>query len=230
MGYGLYATSFFGIRNSNLSFGIFGLLGIFFSTLLSYFTHLFFAHNIYHNLLFHLVGLILFYFFYSKNYILYKTEIKKLFLLIVFFISCLFLSKNNEDFPYYHLPYTLNLVEHKIQFGISHFNIAFRTPSSLFYLQSLFYLPYIKYYMFHSSSLLILIFCHWRISNFIFTISSTSLAYLIFFFNYYFVNFCILNCKLVFPIIFVFNKNEVTYGLFVVTALVSFLRFNIMLY
>jgi hypothetical protein len=160
LGYGLYASSFFRIRNSNLSFGIFGLLGIFFSTLLSYFTHLFFAHNIYHNLLFHLVGLILFYFFYSKNYILYKTEIKKLFLLIVFFISCLFLSKNNEDFPYYHLPYTLNLVEHKLQFGISHFNIAFRTPSSLFYLQSLFYLPYIKYYLFHSSSLLILIFCN----------------------------------------------------------------------
>ena len=160
LGYGLYASSLFGIRNSNLSFGIFGLLGIFFSTLLSYFTHLFFAHNIYHNLLFHLAGLILFYFFYSKNYILYKTEIKKLFLLIVFFISCLFLSKNNEDFPYYHLPYTLNLVEHKIQFGISHFNIAFRTPSSLFYLQSLFYLPYIKYYLFHSSSLLVLIFCN----------------------------------------------------------------------
>jgi hypothetical protein len=105
LGYGFYASSFLGIRNSNLSFGIFGLLGIFFSTLLSYFTHLFFAHNIYHNLLFHLVGLILFYFFYSKNYILYKTEIKKLFLIIVFFISCLFLSKNNEDFPYYHLPY-----------------------------------------------------------------------------------------------------------------------------
>ena len=156
----MYASSLFGIRNNSLSFGIFGLLGLFFATFLSYFTHLFFAHNFYHNLFFHLIGLILFYFFYSKNYILYKTEIKKLFLLIVFFISCLFLSKNNEDFPYYHLPYTLNLVEHKIQFGISHFNIAFRTPSSLFYLQSLFYLPYIKYYLFHSSSLLILIFCN----------------------------------------------------------------------
>ena len=47
LGYGLYASSLFAIKNSNLSFGIFGLLGIFFSTLLSYFTHLFFAHNIY---------------------------------------------------------------------------------------------------------------------------------------------------------------------------------------
>ncbi len=81
-------------------------------------------------------------------------------MLIILFISCLFLSKNNEDFPYYHLPYTLNLVEHKLQFGISHFNSAFRTPSSLFYLQSLFYLPYIKYYLFHSSGLLVLIFCN----------------------------------------------------------------------
>jgi hypothetical protein len=159
LGYGLYASSLFRIKNDNLSFGIFGLLGIFFSTLISYFTHLFFAHNIYHNLFFHLVGLSLFFFF-IKDYLSYKIEIKKLILLIILFISCLFLSKNNEDFPYYHLPYTLNLVEHKLQFGISHFNIAFRTPSSLFYLQSLFYLPYIKYYLFHSSGLLVLIFCN----------------------------------------------------------------------
>ena len=66
--------------------------------------------------------------------------------------------KNNEDFPYYHLPYASNIVNHKLQFGIAHFIIAFRTPSSLFYLQSLFYLPYINYYLFHSSGLLILIF------------------------------------------------------------------------
>ena len=159
LGYGLCASSFFRIKNDNLSFGIFGLLGVFFSSLISYFTHLFFAHNIYHNLFFHLVGLSLFFFF-IKDYLSYKIEIKKLILLIILFISCLFLSKNNEDYPYYHLPYTLNLVEHKLQFGISHFNIAFRTPSSLFYLQSLFYLPYIKYYLFHSSGLLVLIFCN----------------------------------------------------------------------
>jgi|688.fasta_scaffold31870_2 hypothetical protein len=160
LGYGLFASSFLRLNNNNLSFGIFGLLGVFFSTLASYFTHIFIAHNIYHNLSFHLIGLSLFFFFFIKNYLLYKIEIKKIILLIILFICCLFLSKNNEDFPYYHLPYTLNLVDSKLQFGISHFNIAFRTPSSLFYLQSLFYLPYIKYYLFHSSNFIILIFCN----------------------------------------------------------------------
>ena len=160
LGYGLFTSSFLRINNNNLSFGIFGLLGIFCSTLISYFTHIFVSHNIYHNAFFHLIGLSLFLFFFLKNYLLYKIEIKKLILLIILFISCLFISKNNEDFPYYHLPYTLNLVDNKLQFGIAHFNIAFRTPSSLFYLQSLFYLPYIKYNLFHSSNLIILIFCN----------------------------------------------------------------------
>lgn len=160
LGYGLFASSFLRINNNKLSFGLFGLLGVFLSTLISYLTHIFVSHNIYHNLSFHLIGLSLFLFFLLKNYSLYKVEIKKVILLTILFICCLFLSKNNEDFPYYHLPYTLNLVDSKLQFGVSHFNIAFRTPSSLFYLQSLFYLPYIKYYLFHSSNLIILIFCN----------------------------------------------------------------------
>ena len=91
LGYGLFTSSLFRIRNRSLSFGVFGLLGLFFSTLLSYFTHLFFAHNIYHNLLFHLFGLVLFCFFYYKNYIFYIIELKKLIFLIFLFISCLFL-------------------------------------------------------------------------------------------------------------------------------------------
>ena len=33
-------------------------------------------------------------------------------------------------------------------FGLGNFNHGFRTPSSIFYLNSLFYLPVIKYYFF----------------------------------------------------------------------------------
>jgi hypothetical protein len=84
----------------------------------------------------------------------------KIFLITILFISSLFISKNHEDFPYYHLPYMIQIVENKLQFGIGLFNIAFRTPSSLFYLQSTFYLPYIKFYLFHSASLMILIFAN----------------------------------------------------------------------
>jgi hypothetical protein len=90
----------------------------------------------------------------------YFFKVNKIFLLIILFISSLFISKNHEDFPYYHLPYMIHVVENKLQFGIGLFNIAFRTPSSLFYLQSTFYFPYINFYLFHSASLIILIFAN----------------------------------------------------------------------
>jgi hypothetical protein len=73
----------------------------------------------------------------------------------------LFLSKNNEDFPYYHLAFTLNLVESNVVIGLGNFNSGYRTPSSLFYFHSLLYLPYIKYYLFHSSGILILTFANY---------------------------------------------------------------------
>ena len=158
LGYGLFLSNFLSLNNKDFSFGIYGILGLLFSTFVSYLTHIFFSHNIYHNVLFHFIGLIIFFYFFSKNYFLSKKEIKKIFFLVASSLIFLFISKNNEDFSYYHLPYTANIVNHKLQFGIAHFNIAFRTPSSLFYLQSLFYLPYINYYLFHSSGLLILIF------------------------------------------------------------------------
>ncbi len=160
LGYGLLLSNFLSLNNKNFSFGIYGILGLIFSTLISYLTHIFFPHNIYHNVSFHFIGLVIFFYFFLKNFSSSHKEIKKLFFLLFTSLIFLFVSKNNEDFPYYHLPYIANIVNHKLQFGIAHFNIAFRTPSSLFYLQSLFYLPYIKYYLSHSSSLLILIFCN----------------------------------------------------------------------
>jgi hypothetical protein len=170
LGYGLILSHTININNRrSISFGIFGLLGVFLYTLISYSTHLFFAHNLIHNLIVNLIGIILFLYFYIKNFFFYKKEFFKLLILILFFLPGLFLSKNNEDFPYYHLPYMMNLVEHKLQFGIAHFNIAFRTPSSLFYAQSLFYLPVVKQYLFHSLSLIILIFSNlFLIDNYLF--------------------------------------------------------------
>ena len=40
--------------------------------------------------------------------------------------------------------------------GIGPLNHGFRTPSSIFYLNSLFYLPYIEYYLHHMGAILIL--------------------------------------------------------------------------
>ena len=64
--------------------------------------------------------------------------------------------KAHDDFPYYHFPYTYYLNQNSIIIGIGQYNHGFRTPSSLFYLNSLFYLPFIKYYMFSMTAILVM--------------------------------------------------------------------------
>ena len=68
------------------------------------------------------------------------------------------MHKAHDDFPYYHLPYTVNLVENKLVYGLGNFNHGFRTPSSLFYLNSVFYLPAINYFSFHYGAFIIMFF------------------------------------------------------------------------
>ena len=75
------------------------------------------------------------------------------------FISIL-LFKNHDDFTYYHFPYTYYLTQHSFFFGVGEFNHGFRTPSSIFYINSLFYLPFIEYYLFNVSQVLILGFAN----------------------------------------------------------------------
>jgi len=169
LGYGILYSRLVNLSHRNLSLGIEGILGCFFYTLIAFATHIFFAHNYIHNLIINFLGIIFFFYFFFKDFLIYKKKILKLLLLIILFIILLFLSKNNEDFPYYHLPFMINLIEHKIQFGIGHFNYSYRTPSSLFYLQSLFYLPGVKYYLLHASGLIILIFSNFfLIDNYLF--------------------------------------------------------------
>ena len=42
--------------------------------------------------------------------------------------------------------------------GVGSLNLGFRTPSSIFYLNSLFYFPYLEYYLYHISAILIMAF------------------------------------------------------------------------
>ena len=72
----------------------------------------------------------------------------------------LLLFKTHDDFPYYHFPYTYYLTQSPMLIGIGQFNHGFRTPSSLFYINSLFYLPIIKYYSFYIPTLLIMGFAN----------------------------------------------------------------------
>ena len=73
---------------------------------------------------------------------------------VILFISSV-LYKNHEDFPYYHFPYTHLLNEFPAIFGLGAFNYGFRTPSSIFYINSLFYLPYIKYFSYHFAAIFV---------------------------------------------------------------------------
>lgn len=63
------------------------------------------------------------------------------------------------------MAFTINLVESNAIIGIGNFNPAYRTASSLFYYHSLMYLPYIKYYLFHSSGVIILTFASFFFIN-----------------------------------------------------------------
>ena len=71
------------------------------------------------------------------------------------FISII-IFKTHDDFPYYHFGYSHYLTQSSLTIGIGMFNHGFRTPSAIFYLNSLFYLPLIKYYFFHLPAILIL--------------------------------------------------------------------------
>jgi len=157
LGYGFIFFKIFDINSSKQSIGIVGLLGVFLLTFISYFTNFIFAHDFIHNLLVLFLGFIfIFYSFYKDNS--FKKENFKILLITLFYIIGLFISKNNEDFSYYHLASVANLTENKIQFGLANYNSGFGTQSSIFYFTSLLYFPVIKYYLFNTHSLLILIF------------------------------------------------------------------------
>ena len=137
LGYGLLLGKYFKIYVSEVSIGIFGIFGIFFLTLISYLSNIFFSHNFYHNSIIVLFGLIFFlYQFLNDKIILKKEIIKTLSVSFLLFVGLL-LSKNNEDFGYYHFAYIVNLTENKIQFGLANFNSGFGTHSSIFYFHSL---------------------------------------------------------------------------------------------
>ena len=139
LGFGLLFCKYSGINSNKVNLGEIGLLGFCFLSFIAYFTNLFFSHNFIHY---------------------FSQTVKKILLLTLCVILGLFLSKNNEDFPYYHLSYAINLVDSNAIIGLGNLNSAYRTPSSLFYFNSLLYLPYIKYYLFHSSGIYILTFAN----------------------------------------------------------------------
>ena len=164
LGYGFFLLSFEKNQKTTSDFGYVGLIGIFFLIIYSYASNLFVPHSKIHNIILILLG-IYFFFIFNKSFLNnknFKKDLIFLFLIFLILFVSLLIIKNHDDFPYYHFAYTYNLTQESLNFGIGKFNHGFRTPSSIFYLNSLFYLPYVEYYLFNFSSVYILGF-----SNFI---------------------------------------------------------------
>ncbi len=158
IGYGFLFTSMFYKDFKELNFGELGILGFFLIVLISISTSYFFAHNYIHNTILHFIGLICFIVYFFKSLKENKKQLKNLLLVFLVLLSGIYVFKNHDDFPYYHLTYALNLSNNSFFIGTGALNHGFRTVSSLFYYHSTLYMPYIKFYLFHSGPFLILIY------------------------------------------------------------------------
>ncbi len=160
LGYGLFFLKLLNIKTNQINFGYAGLFGIYILLAYSYLSNIVIAHTEIHNSVIHFIGIVLFILSIKRKYFEYKKEI--IFTLIVFaLIFCALLQfKNHDDFSYYHLPYTYYLTQQSLYIGVGGFNHGFRTPSSIFYLNSLFYLPVAKFYLLNFSSIFILGFAN----------------------------------------------------------------------
>ena len=152
LGFGRIVTIF----NSNYQVSSFdGLIGISILILISFTTNLFFPHNLIHNSIVITFGLFLFIFDLKNNFSNRIKEIKLILLVFSIIFIGILLYKNHDDFYYYHFPYSLILTNFEKIFGLGNLNHGFRTPSSIFYLNSLFYLPGIKYFLMNSGAIYI---------------------------------------------------------------------------
>ena len=153
IGFGYLSSKLLSIR---LSIGELGLSGILFMTILSYITNLFVSHSFIHNSIFLIIGLFAFLLILKKK--LFRKKIKLILLISsVLFIGIL-MHKTHDDFFYYHFPYTISLIEFKKIFGVGNLEHGFRTPSSIFYFNSLFYLPVLEKSLINSGAIYFLIF------------------------------------------------------------------------
>ena len=146
LGYGLLINKNFNINSRNL--GIIGFIGIFFLILVSYLSTLFIAHNYNFNLFILIVGLALAIYF-LKNYQILKIDLINFFLVFLILFIFILVGKNHDDFSYYHFPYIHLLTQDSHPFGLGLLNNGFRNQSSLFFFNSLFYLPKIDIYFYH---------------------------------------------------------------------------------
>ena len=161
IGYGLIFTRLV-FDYKILNIGYLGLYGFFILIIYSYISHFLFSHNLIHNSLILILGISSFLLFLFKKTI--KFDLITFSNFFILFLGLL-IFKTHDDFPYYHFAYSFYLTQEPLIIGVGQFNHGFRTPSSIFYINSLFYLPIIKYFTFYIPTILILGFSNLILLN-----------------------------------------------------------------
>lgn len=157
VGYGFITCKY--LKITNFCFGTLGLLGITSLALISFGTSLFVKHGQLFNSLILILGLTFLFFNFNRIKCLRKEIIYTFFTfsLLLLFIT---VGKNHDDFPYYHFSYIQLLNDYSHPYGLGQINNGFRSPSSIFFISSTFFLPKIEIYLFHIFPALILGFAN----------------------------------------------------------------------
>lgn len=160
VGYGFLFQHFVLPKNNKVNLGYIGIFGLSFCYIYSGITSFFISHSLIHNFIFLIIGFFIFFYKFKLNFRFEKENYYFLILIfLILFVSSL-VFKNHDDFEYYHFSYTHFLTQSSAVLGMGLFNHGFRTPSSLFYINSLFYLPLIKFYFFHITAILVMGFAN----------------------------------------------------------------------
>lgn len=189
VGYGFVFTNFVDKNIIKFNLGYIGLLGLFFSTIISYLTIFFVEHGYIHNLIFHSIGISFFIHFINKNKNIINLK-RYVLVFSVLFIGLLIL-RNHDDFNYYHLTYSLGLTENKLILGLGNLGHGYTHHSSIFFLNSLLFLPHIKHFLFHSIGWISLFFVNLIILDELLFKNRKKLDFEFFFyiFSFLFINF-----------------------------------------
>ena len=157
VGYGFITCKYLKIQT--LNFGVLGLIGIISLALISFGTSLFIKHGQIFNFLILTLGIIFLILNLGKIKNV-KKEIISTFLVFTFLLIFITVGKNHDDFPYYHFSYIQLLTDYPHPYGLGQLNNGFRSPSSIFFISSIFFLPKIEIFLFHISPALILGFAN----------------------------------------------------------------------
>ena len=105
----------------------------------------------------------------------------------------LLIIRNHDDFNYYHFTYSYGLTQNKLLLGLGNFQHGYKHHSSLFFFNSITYLPFIKYYLFHAVGWITLLFTNFIILKFV--LEKKNLKELSFKLVFYIITFIFINVK-----------------------------------